>query len=399
MWHPHNKISLTSVQGINIKNNMTNSGKEDGVKASGVKTYMSLPSENTTMAEEVHRPATLPHLFGNIREKNVVFCLDTSGSMYASLDAVKEHLIECLQMLSQDPSPTQFNLIEFSTEVTQWCDKLVVCTPQTVSIASEWIKKLEAKTGTNTLDALTAAFITNGCEAVVLVTDGIPDQSPTNILEEVALMSGSRPVHCYYINNGIEADQCSIEFLEDLAMETYGSFHIVTIAQHGAIERVTPVYRAEASAERIIRTTHGNIYPLTQKDCRLSTTLDAPVEYVIEEPRRDILLETDNMYFPSYTFDDARYLYSYHLPSQGWSRYRPAKAWTKAANKIIETATAEKLPSHLSPGPGSLLIDTKVLARRHEDGYFYKGTVKSQVGRGNILMSQRILISYVYYYY
>ena len=43
-------------------------------------------------------------------------------------------------------------------------------------------------------------------------------------------------------------------------METYGSFHIITIAQEGSVERVTPVYRAEKSAEKIIRTNNGNIY-------------------------------------------------------------------------------------------------------------------------------------------
>ena len=56
-------------------------------------------------------------------------------------------------------------------------------------------------------------------------------------------------------------------------------------------------------------------------------------------------------------------------------RYRPAKAWAKHIEGVLDGAQCMTW----SPGAGSLLIDKKVLARRNEDGYFYKGTVKSQV--------------------
>ena len=59
---------------------------------------------------------------------------------------------------------------------------------------------------------------------------------------------------------GENCDPSAVDFLQDLAMETYGSFHIINIATQGTVERVTPVYRAEKSAEQIIRTTNGNIY-------------------------------------------------------------------------------------------------------------------------------------------
>ena len=41
-----------------------------------------------------------PTLFGDVPERNVTFCIDTSGSMVYSLDAVKEHLVEVLQQVS-----------------------------------------------------------------------------------------------------------------------------------------------------------------------------------------------------------------------------------------------------------------------------------------------------------
>ena len=332
--------------------------------------------------------SSLPNFFGRIRERNLTLCIDTSGSMYLSLGAIKEHVCEFLTNLASHPLPTAFNLVEFSTEVTQWSDRLVTCTPQTVAVANDWIKGLEAKTGTNTLDALMTALGDDRCDAVVLVTDGMPDQNPADILDQVALMANNRPVHCYYIRNGVDPDDLAMEFLQDLAMETYGSFHVVTVAQHGAIERVTPVYRAEATHERIIRTTEGTIYPSNHKECTVATTLDAPVDYLIEKVGPDYIVETDGSVQPTgfahLPYWDSRYYCSYYYPYAGWSRYRPAKSWPKSADKIIDLATSTKLPPHVSPGPGALVIGTKVLARRHEDGYFYKGKVKSEVSIGLI---------------
>ena len=50
----------------------------------------------------------------------------------------------------------------------------------------------------------------------------------------------------------------------------------------GAVESITPVYRADSSAERIVRTTSGNIYPSAYKECTVSTTLGAPSRVMVE---------------------------------------------------------------------------------------------------------------------
>lgn len=64
-------------------------------------------------------------------------------------------------------------------------------------------------------------------------------------------------------------------------------------------------------------------------------------------------------------------------PYYGWSQFRPAKAWLKHAEAYIDAAGNAATLS--SPGPGSLLIGARVLARRQDDGFFYLGTVNSQV--------------------
>ena len=262
-----------------------------------------------------------PTFFGNVSGRNVTFCIDTSGSMYKCLDAIKDDLKKTLLKLSLEPD-CHFNLIEFSTEVTQWSEGMVLCTPQTVMLAQQWIDRLEAKTGTNALDALISAFRDPVCEAVYFVTDGLPDQNPSEVLDEVIQVAGNRPVHCYYIENGV-TDSDALDFLQDLAIETFGSFHIICITQRGAIESITPVYRADASAERFVRTTSGNIYPSAYKECTVSTTLGSPSRVFVESIPPPLVVDHSG-YLSHYTSGYYAYPhtghYYYCYPHTGWSR-------------------------------------------------------------------------------
>lgn len=238
--------------------------------------FKEIVEKNPPKEVKVEEVDSYANMFGDIEEDNVVFCIDTSGSMYSCLDVVKVHLIEALHKKVQNKG--RFNLIEFNTEVTKWSDSLIQCTPDTVGLASAWIRNLQAKTGTNTLEALLIALADPVCEAVYLVTDGYPDQSPTEILDNVAAVGNNRPVHCHYIQSGAP-DNLAVEFLKDLAMESYGSFHITTIER--GLVTVTPVYRAQTAAERIIRTVNGNVYPSNYKACSVAATLAAPVSDVV----------------------------------------------------------------------------------------------------------------------
>lgn len=169
----------------------------------------------------------------------------------------------------------KFNMIEFNSEVTQWSDKLVQCLPETVTVASDWIRCLEAKTGTNTESALLAAYNDEECEAVYLITDGLPDSKASGILDRVAYVCRGRPCHCIYLT-GSSVDKSATNFLQDLATDTYGSFMIVTMTNHGSIERITPVYKASHGANPVIRTTTKQIYAGNQKQCSVTSTLECP---------------------------------------------------------------------------------------------------------------------------
>ncbi|KAK6986702.1 von Willebrand factor a domain-containing protein 3b [Biomphalaria glabrata] len=309
-----------------------------------------------------------PTMFGRVIENSVTFCIDTSGSMFKYLDVVKQHLMETLLSLAAREYQPMFNLIDFNSQVTRWADKMVKCTPETVAVSEKWIKELQAKTGTNTQDALLTALSDPLCEAIYLVTDGLPDQYPEDVLDSIVGICGNRRVHCIYIT-GETADETATEFLEDLAVETFGSFHIVTLTTHGCIEQITPIYRSDHSHEKIVQTVNNTLRP-NIKRCSIATSLQInPEETLNMVPyTRALLYNWGPHISPLIGVGPARYYYPYY-----WSRYRPAKAWLKSQ----EQSFMDPLLG-LSPAAGSLLIGKKVVARRIDDGFFYRATVQSQ---------------------
>ncbi|XP_070190904.1 uncharacterized protein [Littorina saxatilis] len=350
---------------------------------------LSPPQQPTTVTSPTSTAAmpvinNLPTIFGEVFDRDVTFCVDTSGSMFQCLHVVKEHLIETLMKHAQREGETTFNIIEFNSEVTQWSDKMVVCTPETVQVAAGWIKDLEAKTGTNTLDALLTALQDRNCQAVYLVTDGLPDTFAEDILDVVIEATQGRPIHCIYLT-GDKAEQPAVEFLEDLAVESFGSFHIVSLTTHGCVERIEPIYRQEHANQKVIRTVNNTLRP-NFKNCSVATTLQIDPDDILQNTPNTASLGLLGMPPNCPPWWGWRYWglgqpYRYNFPAT-WSRYRPAKSWLKAQDKMNDIAD-----SGLSPSAGSLLINKKVLARRIADGYFYMGTVQSQILEDKFLIA------------
>lgn len=340
-------------------------------------TKESLPEETAVALKGVQT------LFGDVHARKVVFCIDTSGSMFELLPSIKENLIETLLKMAYREGKSEFNLIRFSSSVEQWADCLVSCTPGTVGIAARWIDRLRPTSGTNTLDALLCAF-KNDPEAVYLVTDGLPDQDIQTILDHIAYIGKGRPVHCFLIFKGTpDPDACS--FLKELAQETFGSFSMVAFARHGCIERITPVHGSVNYSDRIIRTNDGSIYP-NLSNCSVTTRLqgDPLQDPVFTAPGTVVnpLVGTQHPYFHPHN-----HWYWWGLPVPGaygpymynpyysWSRYRSSRAYMTAHQKLVDASD----DANLCPTSSVLLIGRKVLARRVDDGLYYAGVVKSQV--------------------
>ena len=315
--------------------------------------------------------------FGEFRERRVTFCVDTSGTMYDCLDTVKDELIATLERRATAARDGDlFNVIEFSTTVVQWADEMVSWTPTTVTAAAHWIRSLRPKTGTNTRDAIVAALADANCDAVYLVTDSLPDQPVDEVLGAVLRAAGKRPIHCRYIRRRI-ADPAVVAFLRDLAMETFGSLLTVNVSALGEIVDVTPVYRAEMSAERIVRTTGGDVFPSAYKLCSVGTSLDGPPSVA------PACLPTDvaPVVPPPWPYCLYPWPYCYYytiLDGSGWTamRWQPGKAWMKHTREFSDQIIASPVP-----GAGAMIVEQQVLARCYQDGLFYMGSVKSQVNQ------------------
>lgn len=325
----------------------------------------------------------LQTIFGDVHERKVVFCIDTSGSMFEVLPSVKENLIETLLKMSYREGDSEFNLISFSSAVEQWSDSLVKCNPGTVCVATKWINQLQPTSGTNTLDALLCAFKSNP-EAVYLVTDGLPDQDGDTVLDHIAYIAKGRPVHAILIFKGTpDKDACA--FFKELAKETFGSFSMVAFARHGCIERITPIHGGVQYQEQIIRTNNGNIYP-NLSNCSVTTRLHGdPLQDpvftapgTVSDPQTGVLHPyyhpQNHWYWWGLPVPGAYGPYMYN-PYYSWSRYRASRSYMNAHEKLADASE----DSRVCPTSSVLLIGRIVLARRLNDGFYYKGTVKSQV--------------------
>lgn len=302
------------------------------------------------------------YLFEDIREKNVIFCINASASMYDCLEEVKDQLIAILEERAKSEQPGMFNVIEFSSQITAWADQCVLCNLDTVKVASEWIKKIEPKTSSNVLDALLTALNDDKCHCVCFVTDSLPDDHPDEILDHVIPTTNGRPIHCYFLEKKDIPDTDRISnFLNQLASESNGSFNLITTSSHKRLERITTLGSPSTST---VISSNRQVHHLQNRLCSISTNLDEyPDQIVVEPPLRRVLVDQ--------TIPNCYYYFS----PCGWASYTPPYRWLTTRERIVDTA-GEKATNQ---DAGRLITGSKVLARKHDDGYFYFGTVKSHI--------------------
>ena len=328
-----------------------------------------------------------PTMFGNVCEKNVIFLIDTSGSMYHSLNVVKEHLLEILFARAISGRDSMFNMISFSEEVDKWSDRLIQCTPRTVSIASEWINKLKCGTSTDTMGALLQAFEDKCVDAVYMVTDGLPDQRPAVILENVRKVYKWRPVHSIYLT-GTHTDPAAKEFLEDLSRLTQGSFHIISLTLYGGIQKVVPVF------------SHKTAYSRDFEGDMISTNLLAPKQSsdgTIDSRNYTNLSKRPGSAPPASGFVPRLYdpgtpvtiLRAPHgvipIPYVSWGKYVQPRGTSKILDYADAVIKARGLADEVGvskssvPVAASVMCGMKVLAKRDADGLYYMAVVQEQV--------------------
>ena len=124
-----------------------------------------------------------------VQQKDVVFVLDTSGSMAGEkMEQAKEALAYCLNRLGERD---RFGLVAFSSDVDAFRDDLAETETDPASGAGQavrddalyFVDQLEARGGTNINEALlTALDLLDGSERgmVVFLTDGLPSTGVTD---------------------------------------------------------------------------------------------------------------------------------------------------------------------------------------------------------------------------
>jgi Ca-activated chloride channel family protein len=146
----------------------------------------------------------------NLVRKDLVFVLDTSGSMAGKkLEQAKKAMLFCVENLNDGD---RFELVRFSTEVEPLFDELVAADKAHREKANDFIKGLKPIGGTAIDDALKKALaLKPGREGrpfmVIFLTDGLPTIGATDedqILASVRKVGGgSIRVFCFGIGNDV----------------------------------------------------------------------------------------------------------------------------------------------------------------------------------------------------
>ncbi len=118
-------------------------------------------------------------------EKDVVFVMDTSGSMNGSkIEQAKNALNFCLNGMAEKD---RFNIITFATSMDYYADNLVGAEQKNILAAREFVSNIAASGGTNINQAVLKAIgmfgDTKRPRMLVFLTDGEPTEGVTDIKE------------------------------------------------------------------------------------------------------------------------------------------------------------------------------------------------------------------------
>jgi Ca-activated chloride channel family protein len=161
-------------------------------------------------------------------EKDVVFVLDTSGSMRGEkIEQARSALDYCLEHLNKGD---RFNVITFGTTVRSFRDDLVALTPAAQTAARAFVEETAANGQTNISGALEKA-LAGKAEAgrpriMIFLTDGAPtvgERVPEKIVEQVKkLNTAGTKIFVMGVGNDVNA-----HLLDRLAEVTDGSSEYV----------------------------------------------------------------------------------------------------------------------------------------------------------------------------
>ena len=180
--------------------------------------------------------------------KNIVYVLDHSGSMLASLDGkqnpgiigerrIDQAVRELIRSIKSLPSDGTFNIVFYSDNVAAWREGMQKATKSNKEAAESWAHRIEANGRTNIYDALEKAFNFAGrgsydkeygvaVDTIFLLSDGSANRGRytknEDMLAGVARLNSLAKI----VINGIAIGSDS-GFMRRLAEENRGQFVLV----------------------------------------------------------------------------------------------------------------------------------------------------------------------------
>lgn len=106
---------------------------------------------------------------------------------------------------------------------------LIEATEDTCGCAALWVNEFDAQGGTNVVGALDEATCNPGVDAVYLLSDGLPDSAPNEVLDVAERMSKERGFRVHTISFNADSEDAR-EFLQLLAERCGGRYHQYTSA-------------------------------------------------------------------------------------------------------------------------------------------------------------------------
>ncbi len=159
-------------------------------------------------------------LLQQVLPKDIVFCVDTSGSMLqqGKLKQAREALRYCLgQLRPQD----RFGIVQFNTRVRVFRPQLLPATPENVQAALHYVENLHARGGTAMADALLKCLHLLGQNAqgrvpmIFFLTDGYPTlgiRDTNRLLEEVKKANRAQ-VRIFVFGQGLDVHARLLDLL------------------------------------------------------------------------------------------------------------------------------------------------------------------------------------------
>ncbi len=133
------------------------------------------------------------------------------------LGAVKRKLIPAIKGL---PDGKKFTIFTFENDVKKQSTEFRIANNMVRTSANIFVENLKAGGGTNTLAGLLEALSLNEVQEIVLMSDGLPNDSPDSILEEIRKVNTNKTI-IHTIAFGEDADH---NFMRSLAQENNGTF-------------------------------------------------------------------------------------------------------------------------------------------------------------------------------